>query len=238
MKAIIIAAGMGTRLSGISGKVPKPLTPLCGKPIIAHIIESCKNAGVTDFGIVTGYMGEKIQEYLQGGSDLGIRVDYIYNPDWRKANGISALKAETLVEGEDSFLLLMSDHLFNARMLSGIISDPQETNLLAVDKNIAAIFDLPDATKVLCENTEIKNIGKEIPQYNGIDCGMFRLKQNFFSALREAIAEGRDQLSNGIQKLIDKNDFRAHFIDVKSHWLDVDTEDAFAHAESQLFLYR
>ena len=237
MKAIIIAAGMGTRLSGISGVVPKPLTPVKGVPLLERIILTCKNAGVTEFGFVTGYWGEQLKEYFGGGGRLGVKIEYVYNPDWKKANGISALKAKELVSGEQSFLLLMSDHLFNAGMLKGIIDNPENTNLLAIDAGIGGIFDLPDATKVNTLGDRIVSIGKEIPLYNGIDCGMFRLKQNFFGAMEKGIAEGRDQLSNGIEELILMGDFKAHFIGDNSNWLDVDTEEAFTYAEENIDMF-
>ena len=237
MKAIIIAAGMGIRLSGISGDVPKPLTPVKGVPLLERIILTCRNAGVTEFGFVTGYWGEQLKEYFGDGSRLGVKIEYVYNPEWKKANGISALKAKELVKGERSFLLLMSDHLFNAGMLKGIIANPENTNLLAIDPDIDGIFDLPDATKVNTMRDRIVSIGKEIPLYNGIDCGMFRLKQNFFSAMEKGVSEGRDQLSNGIEELILMGDFKAHFVADDSNWLDVDTEAAFAFAEKNIDLF-
>ncbi len=225
---------MGTRLSHISGEVPKPLTPVCGVPLLERIIGVCRDAGITEFVFVVGYLADALKNYFAEGKHLGVKIDYIFNPDWRKPNGISAWKAKECVGKEDAFLLLMSDHLFNRQILENILADKSPKNLLAVDKAVENIFDPPDATKVLCEGTTITDIGKEIPNYNGIDCGMFRLKPNFFAAMERAISQGRESLSNGVNELIAQDDFAASFISPAAKWLDVDTEDAFRYAEEHI----
>jgi len=237
MKAVIIAAGMGTRLSRISGEVPKPLTPVCGTPLVERIICVCREAGIREFIFVVGYLADALKSYFSDGKRLSVKIDYVFNPDWRKPNGISAGKAKELVSNEESFLLLMSDHLFNRQMLENILADKSKKNLLAVDQAVDNIFDPPDATKVLCEGTAIKDIGKEIPHYNGIDCGMFRLKANFFSAMERAMAQGKETLSHGVKELIAEDDFAASFISPEARWLDVDTEEAFHYAEEHTDLF-
>jgi len=234
MKAVIIAAGMGTRLSRISGELPKPLTPVCGAPLLARIICVCREAGIGEFVLVVGYMAGALKNYFADGKRLQVKIDYIFNPDWQRANGISALKAKKLVGSEETFLLLMSDHLFNRQMLDHLLADTSGKNLLAVDKAVDKIFDLPDATKVLCQGTVIRDIGKEISRYNGIDCGMFRLKANFFNAMETAISQGRESLSDGVRELIAQDDFAASFISPAAKWLDVDTEEAFRYAEEHI----
>ncbi len=65
MKAIIPVAGVGTRLRPFTTTVPKPLLPVAGKPILAHILDSLLSAGIDEIVLVTGYMGDKIQEYVE-----------------------------------------------------------------------------------------------------------------------------------------------------------------------------
>ncbi len=237
MKSVIIAAGRGVRLSGISDGIPKPLMPVRGVPLLERIILTCLKREVNQFVIITGYLNNKLEEYFGDGSKLGVSVEYVYNPQWERANGLSALKAREIVESEEEFLLMMSDHLFNTRMLDSILTDVSRSNLLAVDRAVGRIFDLPDATKVLCEGRRIRDIGKEIPQYNGIDCGIFRLKPVFFIAMERAISQGKESLSNGIEELIAMGDFEASFICEGARWLDVDTEAAYKYAEDNIELF-
>ena len=237
MKAIIIAAGQGKRLRGISGEVPKPLIPIGNVPLLERIIGVCREAGIGDFGVVGGYKHNALEDYFGDGSKLGVRIEYVFNPEWEKGNGVSAFEALEMVRGEESFLLMMSDHLINRNIINGLLKDDPSCNLLAVDRDIERIFDLDDATKVLCAGDDIIAIGKEIPRYNGIDCGMFRLKTNFFKAMEEALSKGKDQLSDGVRVLIEWRDFKAHFISPDSLWLDVDTEEAYRFAEKNVNLY-
>lgn len=65
MKAIIPVAGAGTRLRPLTYTQPKPLIPVAGKPIISFIIDQLREAGVEDFVFIIGYLGEKIQHYVE-----------------------------------------------------------------------------------------------------------------------------------------------------------------------------
>ena len=237
MKAIIIAAGQGKRLRNISGDIPKPLVPIRNVPLLERIIGVCRDSGVGYFGLVEGYKHNSLEDYFGDGSKLGVRIEYMFNPEWEKGNGLSAYSASEMAAGEESFLLMMSDHLINRNIIKGLLEDDSSCNLLAVDRDIERIFDLDDATKVLYEGDNIIKIGKELTDYNGIDCGMFRLRANFFSAMAEALSEGKDQLSDGVRVLVEWKDFRAHFIAAEAHWLDVDTEEAYRFADGNLGLY-
>ena len=64
MKALILAAGLGSRLKHRTEDRPKALTIVCGKPILSYQIEVLLEEGIRDITIVIGYKGEKIIEYL------------------------------------------------------------------------------------------------------------------------------------------------------------------------------
>ena len=65
MKALIPVAGVGTRLRPHTYTQPKPLIPVAGKPIIGFIIDELLEVGVRDFVFVIGYLGEKIQQFIE-----------------------------------------------------------------------------------------------------------------------------------------------------------------------------
>ena len=64
MKIIILACGLGTRLSEYTKKIPKPMVDINGKPILMHIIESYKRYGFSEFCIALGYKGDVIRRYF------------------------------------------------------------------------------------------------------------------------------------------------------------------------------
>ncbi|MBU6427607.1 MAG: NDP-sugar synthase [Cyanobacteria bacterium REEB65] len=76
MKAILIAGGEGTRLRPLTFRTPKPLLPLCGKPIIAYQIDLCRSHGIRDIVINLHYLADSLEEYLGDGSRLGVRLEY------------------------------------------------------------------------------------------------------------------------------------------------------------------
>lgn len=76
MKAVILAAGKGTRMGDLTQEIPKPMLPVQGRPILDHIVEGLRDTGVRDFHIVTGWRAEVIESHFGDGSRHGVRVSY------------------------------------------------------------------------------------------------------------------------------------------------------------------
>ena len=74
---VIMAGGRGTRLLPHTATTPKPLLPIAGKPLIQHIIERAHHLGFENFVISTGYLRQKITDYLGDGSELGVNISYL-----------------------------------------------------------------------------------------------------------------------------------------------------------------
>jgi UDP-N-acetylglucosamine diphosphorylase / glucose-1-phosphate thymidylyltransferase / UDP-N-acetylgalactosamine diphosphorylase / glucosamine-1-phosphate N-acetyltransferase / galactosamine-1-phosphate N-acetyltransferase len=76
MKAVILAAGKGTRMKELTNDVPKPMLRVHGKPILEHIITGLMTAGVREFFIVTGWQAEAIEDYFGDGAKWNVRIAY------------------------------------------------------------------------------------------------------------------------------------------------------------------
>lgn len=76
MKAVISAGGRGTRVSGVRNDIPKPMFPVCGKPVLQRTIEALRDEGVDDITVTTGYLADKIESYFKDGSGFGVRIGY------------------------------------------------------------------------------------------------------------------------------------------------------------------
>ena len=237
-KALIIAAGQGSRLNCIANGKPKPLTHLLGLSLIERAVLNLKKARVGDVTIVIGYLGDKIKAELGDGSRYGLKITYVENEEWKKGNGISVLKAKRFLSGNDDekFFLLMSDHIFESRILEGLKKMNLEKDIctLVVDKAPMQHIDLDDATMVKIENDYILDIGKRLGQYNGVDCGIFLLTpSSIFDALEESIRNQDDTLSGGIRILGKSRKIKT--FDINGHfWVDVDTENDYLQAEKIL----
>ena len=76
MKAMVLAAGRGERMRPITDRIPKPLVPVAGKPLIVYHLEALARAGVRDVVINLAYRGAQIREALEDGSRYGVRISY------------------------------------------------------------------------------------------------------------------------------------------------------------------
>ena len=76
MKAVILAAGKGTRMRELTNALPKPMLKVQGKPILEHILGGLVRAGINEIFIVTGYQAETVEAYFGDGSRWGIRIVY------------------------------------------------------------------------------------------------------------------------------------------------------------------
>ncbi len=230
-QCLILAAGNGSRIASLSGGVPKPLVPLCGVPLLEHVILSSQQAGITRFVIVVGYRADLIRRWFAARSLGRISVTWIENLEYHKANGVSALAAKE--ELHNPFLLLMSDHLFEPKTAKALLHEPlaDEEVILAVDYKIDRVFDLDDATKVQCNGNHIVGIGKDLACYNALDTGMFLCSPSLFHRLESAKKGGNCSLSDGMRQLEREQKLRAFDIG-DAHWQDVDTPEALAYAEN------
>jgi dTDP-glucose pyrophosphorylase len=75
-KAVLLAAGRGTRMRELTEALPKPMLDVRGKPVLQHIIEGLRDAGLTDFLIVIGWRAEVVREFFGEGAKLGVRISY------------------------------------------------------------------------------------------------------------------------------------------------------------------
>ncbi|MES2149179.1 MAG: NDP-sugar synthase [Pseudomonadota bacterium] len=78
MKAMILAAGKGTRVRPLTYDLPKPMIPLLGKPVMAYLVEHLAKYGVTDIMVNVSYLHDKIEEYFGEGHQFGVQIGYSF----------------------------------------------------------------------------------------------------------------------------------------------------------------
>ena len=128
MKAMILAAGLGTRLGVITKDTPKPLIQVGGKPILEHVILKLKAAGVTSLVINLHYLAEKIEAFLKSKENFGLEIRFSYEKKILGTGG-GVKNAAALLSGRQEFLLYNAD----------TYSDISLTDLYAAHKNSAAV---------------------------------------------------------------------------------------------------
>ena len=108
MKAMILAAGRGARMRELTDVTPKPLLQVRGKPLIEYHLEQLSAAGIRDFVINTGWLGEKIEAALGNGKRWNARIQYSHEGWPALETGGGIFKALPLL-GDDPFLVVNGD---------------------------------------------------------------------------------------------------------------------------------
>ena len=109
MKAVILAAGKGTRMGDLTDELPKPMLQVEGRPILEHIITGLRHTGITEFCIITGWKAEVIEDYFGDGSRWGVSVCYV-RQEVQDGTGKAPELAKDFTGGE-AFLLTYGDIL-------------------------------------------------------------------------------------------------------------------------------
>ncbi|MHA1543865.1 MAG: phosphocholine cytidylyltransferase family protein [Alphaproteobacteria bacterium] len=237
MQCLIVAAGKGLRLRR-HGK-SKPLIELAGKPLITHVIENAKIAGIKDFVVVTGYEATVLEAYLHGlAPKIGVSIRTVYNPEYEKPNGLSVFAARG--EMNQRFLLSMCDHLMDPEMVRELAAQKiaDDEVMLGIDTRLDNPYvDLEDVTRVRTSGGRIDAIGKDMENYNAFDTGIFLCSHGFFRALGKSAREGDFNISGGMMKLAAMGKARVHDLSGGGKnpvWIDVDSSEMFELAEKHL----
>ncbi len=237
---VILAAGFGTRLRGVSDKTElKPLTPVGGVPLLERSVRQLEVAGCGRVVVVVGHGRAEVEAGLAGYRGP-CEVVFADNPRFDLKNGVSVLAARPFVETE-VFILSMADHVVGDEVmrLAGAHEPPVEGATLLIDRKLATIFDMDDATKVLTDRAsgtgeKIARIGKQLVEFDAVDVGIFVCTSALMSALERFFhARGDASLSEGVQTLSESG--RMEVLDIgDGFWQDVDTPEMLAHAELEL----
>jgi len=122
MKAIILAAGLGTRLGKYTENLPKCMLKFNGKPLIVQQVETLWKAGISDISIVRGYNAEKIR--------IGGGVKYYHNPDYATTNMVETLFcAEQEMDGNEEVIVCYADILYEPQIIQKVLESKVEVGV-------------------------------------------------------------------------------------------------------------
>ncbi len=229
MKAVILAAGRGKRLSTLTNKVPKTLVDVGGSPILAHILVNLRRFGIKDVVIVTGYKATKIREFVSKfGEKIKVNADYIHNDRFNETNNIySVYLARDKLEDE-KFVLLNSDVLFHGEILRALLKSEREGMVLSVDLGKELGW---EEMKVRIEDERILEISKEIdPRFaDGEYIGITRIDDDFssefFDAVKKTIKTDGENVfyESAYQRMTDEGKILTFESTRGLPWIEIDT---------------
>lgn len=164
MKALILAAGLGTRLAPLTDDIPKSLVPVNGKPILFQQIDCLRKCGVSDIRVVSGYKSEALVSAVES-TYQGIEI--IENTVYANTNNMySAWMGTSNLIGEP-FLMMNADVFFDPSVISALI-DFEADNAIVVDLGRW----MEESMKVVEAEGRLTRISKEIPQPEALGCSI------------------------------------------------------------------
>jgi len=233
MKGLILCAGVGSRFGSATHKQHKLLLTVNDVPIIDYTLRAFACSGVDEVGLVTGFMADQINAWVGDGSRYGLKVKYIFNPDYKLGNAVSVQVAHIFTNGQP-FVLSMGDHMVSSSLLTKVIENAGNcpNNVLGVDFNLN-MRSIQEATRVLVGTEEkISSIGKHIKSWNGIDTGVFWFNSKIYGAINQWIANdksGRYELGGALAYYIDNGGLLKSCDISNSFWHDVDNLEDLQH---------
>ena len=248
MKAVILAAGKGTRMRDLTNALPKPMLPVQGKPILEHIVEGIVAAGVRDIFIVTGFRAEVIEERFADGGRWGVRIAF-GRQTVQDGTGRAAEPAKEFI-GTASFILTYGDILVKPetyqRMLqrfsegdfSGVITVTKGED---VTKGGVDFFDDQFCLTQLIEKpsaqqlTQLRRDGwlqPGEPVWYNAGIYIFRPVVFDFMARLQKSPRGEYELTDAVSALVAAG-HRIAGLEIQGRWVDVRDPEVLAKLESE-----
>lgn len=209
MKAIILAAGKGTRLKNVGFKTLKHLIPINGIPYIGYILNNLKKSNIQDIGIVISQDDKITPKIFKDGSGLGLKIQYIYQGNLRGT--AMAIKSAQEFVGEEKFLVHLGSDMFENNFQDAI-KIFERSNPDAMILTYAA-RDIHLHGMAVIENKKVKRVvekpEKEISEWILTGCYLFTGQIfkaiNLTSKSIKSLNKNEIVVTDAIQKMIDLN---------------------------------
>lgn len=221
MRAVIIAAGLGERLGGLTKDRPKALVQVAGRELILRALDFIDHPRITSRIVITGYEGELLTRFLK---DRCPKVSTAHNPHYRDGSIRTIETALPFIYGD--FLLMNVDHIYPQRMLKHIIEGVKGiTAMCDFDRTLG-----PDDMKIkLREDGCLKGIKKTLSDYDGGYIGMTYCSKDSLETYKKTVRQSRKSAGDSVSvesalAHMASNDQDIKICDVSGMgWLEVDT---------------
>jgi L-glutamine-phosphate cytidylyltransferase len=206
MKAVILAAGQGTRIRSIHGERPKCLIDVDERTILDHQLDALCIAGINDVAIVVGYEKEQIIAHVKQRSHPNQKIQFIENPAFARTNNIYSLWLSLEWLRGDRFVCLNADVIFDAEILASAVLSQSPISMI-VDP-----LWREETMKVVISNNRVLRMSKKISReefsgtYIGITVFNRAIQGRFFTKVNDLISSGRvkEFFNVAVQELADE----------------------------------
>ncbi len=222
MKAVILAAGKGTRLRPLTDNIPKPMLMIAGRPLLEWTILRIKEAGIREILVVTNYLEDQIKDYFKDGSDHDVKISYKTQKETMGTSN-AFLQAREFVENSQ-FMALYGDHYLAEGVLKRIKENHDESEVAVAslkvdDPSQYGAFKLDG--EYIKKVVEKPDKGKEPSKYANV--GIYIFPPGIFDYIEKTkkSPRGEYEITDTMQLMIDDNIlFKKHDIR-EEEWMDI-----------------
>ena len=208
-QGVILAAGHGSRMGPFGDAMPKPIAPICNKPLLGYQLEAMRALGIEDVIVVIGHLGHRISQTLGDGAEYGVRLRYV---EQQKRLGLAHAVGQLEAQVDRPFVLMLGDiffemddlerlaDLFEIHHAAAVLAVKDEADPEAIKRNFAVLLDEGSGyvRRVIEKPRRVTNRMK--------GCGLYLFDERIFEAVRRTPRTAmRDEyeLTDSIQILID-----------------------------------
>lgn len=230
MKALILAAGLGSRLAPITDTCPKSLVPVNGKPILFKQIENLIENGISDITVISGYKGEVLEKAVH---EKYPEIKIIHSADYATTNNMYSAYLAREAMCDTDFLMMNADVFFDASVISALLQC-EHSNAIVVDIGTY----LEESMKVIENDGRLIEISKAISADTalGASIDVYKFSKEggaaFFAKCAEYI-EDRKELKKWSEVAL--NDILGDVVfkacPLQGRWLEIDNHEDLAAAE-------
>jgi dTDP-glucose pyrophosphorylase len=230
-KAVILAAGRGTRMRELTAELPKPMIEVRGKPVLQHIVEGLSNAGIRDCLIVVGYRADAVRNFFGDGSRYNVAIHYKTQTVQDGTGRVVELAHDFVTDRP--FILAYGDILVDPTNYKRVVNLPDDVEaLLTVTRG-------EDVTKggavVVNERMELVDLREkaqpgELKRWNAIseraipfyNAGLYAFRPSIFdfTAKLKPSPRGEYELTDAIRELAQSGK-KVKALELTGEWVDV-----------------
>ncbi len=221
-KAVVLAAGRGTRMRELTGDLPKPMIEVRGKPVLQHIVEGLRDAGAREFLIIVGYRADAVQNFFGDGSRYNINIQYATQVVQDGTGRVVDLARN--FASDSPFVLSYGDILVDPANYKLLLNLPQDVEAIIsvtrgedVSKG-GAVF-LNKEMELVDLREKSKPGGPTSPWYNA---GIYTFRSSIFefTAKLKPSPRGEYELTDAIRDLAQSGK-KVKALELASEWADV-----------------
>ena len=238
-KAVILAAGRGTRMRELTDELPKPMIEVRGKPVLQHIVEGLRDAGIRDCLVVVGYRADAVQDFFGDGSRYNVAIQY---------------KTQTVQDGTGRVVELAHDFVTDRPFIlayGDILVDPENyKRVVNLSDDVDAMLSVTRGEDVskggavfVNEQMELVDIREKSERWSDLsqgampfyNAGLYAFRPSIFAftAKLKPSPRGEYELTDAIRDLAQSGN-KVKALELTGEWADVRDPEILARLNSKL----